>query len=416
VSRPHEPLPRLFVSGMIIDALGSGMFMPFALLFFIRVQDLTVASVGTTLTVVNVALIAASAAVGRLVQSLGSMQALTLGNAIRVPLFVLYTVKLPAPVAMGALVLSTVLDKAVWVSLGATIARLANGTAARHAYSTVGWARNIGLCLGALFGGLLAASHSTMGLRAIALVNATSFAACAVLLLKLRETVSTAASFREQEDQPVASSVGVGTLQILRLPGFALLSAAKTCFAICATLISMFTGLYLVDRLQMDGWVAGTVLALNGALVVLFQQPLVKRTSERSASEMMLTGGILYAAAGIGFALLSPLQGSPLPLIATTIALMGMTIYTLGEIIIAPASDGLAADLAAPGIEAPCMSVYQASWSIASVVAPLAGAWLILAPAFAFWGAFLTVALLGSLLSAMLGRERLGSAFPESQQ
>ncbi|MFG2130782.1 MFS transporter [Streptomyces sp. NPDC048751] len=402
MSRTDGPLPRLFVSAMIVDAVGSGMFMPFALLYFVRVQDLGVASVGTTLTVVNLALIVSSAALGRLVQSVGHLRSLIIGNAVRAPLFVLYAVTLPAPLAVGALVLSAVLDKVVWVSLGATIARLARGPASRRAFSTVGWARNVGLCLGSLVGGVLASAHSSAGLRTIALVNAASFAVTTVVLLRLRGQAAPEAS---AGTSGARESDSAGTWQVLRLPGFALLTAAKTCFTVCATVVSTFTGLYLVDDARLPGWAAGTVLALNGALVVLFQQSLVRRTADRSAPRMLAAGGALYASAGLGFALISPLR--ELPAVAVAVSLVAMTVYTLGEIVIAPTSDAYAAELAAPGMEAPCMAVYQASWSIASVAVPVAGAGLLLASPSALWTVFAAVAVLGALLSAALGRDRV---------
>ncbi|MFF4356490.1 MFS transporter [Streptomyces sp. NPDC001604] len=406
VDREDGPLPRLFMSAMIVDAVGSGMFMPFALLYFVRVQDLDVTSVGSTLTVVNLALIVSGAALGRLVQSVGHLRSLILVNAVRAPLFVLYTVTLPAPAAVGALALSAVLDKAAWVSLGATIARLARGPASRRAFGTVGWARNVGLCLGSLAGGLLASAHSSAGLRVIALVDAASFAVTAVVLLRLRGQAAAPAAAGSSGPGPDAPRTG--TLEVLRLPGFALLTGAKTCFTVCATLVSTFTGLYLVDGARLGGWVAGTVLALNGALVVLFQQSLVKRTADRGAPRMMAVGGALYAAAGLGFALVPPLRDTAVPAAAVALALASMAVYTFGEIVIAPTSDGQAAELAPPGMEAPCMAVYQASWSIASVAVPAAGALLLLASPAALWTVFAAVALLGTLLSAALGRAAQG--------
>ncbi|MGW7427316.1 MFS transporter [Streptomyces sp. NPDC054813] len=400
MSRPDGPLPRLFVSAMIVDAIGSGMFMPFALLYFVRVQNLGVGSVGTALTVVNLALVVASAALGRLVQSVGHLRSLILVNAVRAPLFVLYAVTLPAPVAVGAVVLSAVLDKVAWVSLGATIARLTRGSAARRAFSTVGWARNVGLCLGSLAGGVLASAHSSTGLRVIALVNAASFAVTTVVLLRLRSRAAPAAA--TPGDRPGAAAAG--TLQVLRLPGFALLTGAKTCFTVCATVVSTFTGLYLVDDARLGAWAAGGALALNGALVVLFQQSLVKRTAERAAPRMMALGGALYTAAGLGFALVSPLRDTAFPALAVALAFAAMAVYTLGEIVIAPTSDGYAAELAEPGMEAPCLAVYQASWSVASVAVPAVGAWLLLASASALWTVFTGVALLGAMLSATLAR------------
>ncbi|GHC40186.1 MFS transporter [Streptomyces cinnamoneus] len=422
-STSQAPLPRLMVSAMVVDAVGSGMFMPFALLYFVRVQHLGVGTVGTTLTVANLVLILASAPLGRLVQTYGSMRSLIAGNALRAPLFVLYALTLPAPVAVGALVLSAVLDKAVWVSLGATIARLARGPQARRAFSTVGWARNIGLCLGSLAGGALASAQSATGLRVIVLINAVSFAVTAAALLRLRgqaDAVAPAArektarddAARDKAEREPESAGGGGALQVLRLPGFALLSAAKTCFAVCATVVSMFTGLYLVDHAGLDGWAAGTVLAVNGGLVVLLQQSLVKRTADRPAPRMMLAGGALYAVSGLGFALIAPLGDTVLPAVTLAVALVAMTLYTLGEIVIAPASDGYAADLAEPGSEATCMSVYQASWSLASVAVPVAGSWLLVASASAIWIAFTAVALLGTVLSALLARTRAPAPAP----
>jgi hypothetical protein len=88
--------------------------------------------------------------------------------------------------------------------------------------------------------------------------------------------------------------------------------------------------------------------------------------------------------------------------VATAAALAGMTVYTLGEIIIAPSSDSLAVDLAPPTALGRYQSTYQLTWSAASVAVPAAGALLLAAAATYFWLAFAVAAACGTLLSLTL--------------
>ena len=117
---------------------------------------------------------------------------------------------------------------------------------------------------------------------------------------------------------------------------------------------------------------------------------------------LLLSGAIAYLAGGALFMVTAHLGTAA----AVGCAAVGMVVYTLGEMVIAPSSDSLAADLAPPGARGRYLSVYQVGWSVGAVVVPLGGAFLLGARSGWFWAAFLFAATAGALLSRRLPEGR----------
>lgn len=109
----------------------------------------------------------------------------------------------------------------------------------------------------------------------------------------------------------------------------------------------------------------GTVIALNGVLIVLVQPWIVEAVGRRDVPRVFMVAALLY---GVGFFLhgVSPLVAVHALAVAT---------WTMGEILVAPVQSGVAATLAPPEARGRYQGLMGTSFSTAGMIAPVLGAW-----------------------------------------
>lgn len=107
----------------------------------------------------------------------------------------------------------------------------------------------------------------------------------------------------------------------------------------------------------------GLIIGLNGLLIVLLQIPLTRLVERRSVAALLTAGTLLM---GWGFGL-TAFAGS-VPFYALTVA-----VWTIGEILHAPASMSLVADLAPAHARGRYQGMYSLAWPAASFAGPLLG-------------------------------------------
>src|SRR6476659_8855115 len=83
---PH----RRFVSALAIDAVGSGVWMPLSLLYFLHQTSLTLVQLGAAMTIANLAVLPVVPVIGSLVDRLGPKVVMQAGNAGAAVAFALY--------------------------------------------------------------------------------------------------------------------------------------------------------------------------------------------------------------------------------------------------------------------------------------------------------------------------------------
>jgi MFS family permease len=381
---------RPFLTAMLIDAVGSGVYLPFTVYYFTSAHAIPLGLVGAAIALANAAMIPFSAGLGAVVDRLGPRDALIAGNLLRAAVLALYPLGHRPAVAMALLAASAVLDKCCWVSQAALIGGMAPAGESRTLFSTVGWARNLGLGAGSAAGGLAASAWGTVGLNGLVLANAASCAVAAAILLRC----VVAGTGRPRPGAGRGALAGLG-----RDRGFLALVAAKFCFVVCAIAVANFLPYYLITSAGLPPWTAGLALTVNSGLIIAGQRQLTRRLSTVARTRLLAAGGGAYAAGGLLFGL----AGQAPMLAAIACAGAGMVIYTLGEIVIAPSSDSLAADLAPPAAMGRYMSVYQVGWSIGAVVVPGGGAVLLGSFAGWFWAVFGVTAVAGAAISLRVG-------------
>lgn len=138
---------------------------------------------------------------------------------------------------------------------------------------------------------------------------------------------------------------------------------------LCVTWIEFQTHSTLPLYILSEGYTArtyGTLIAINGAMIVLFELAITVWIQRFPPQPLIALG---YALSGVGYALTGLAHGIP-PLAATVV------IWTLGEMIFAPATGAFVANIAPAQYRGRYNGLWVTTWSVGMVFGPTLGTWL----------------------------------------
>jgi MFS family permease len=413
---PHLlPGQQWYVASSLINALGSGLYYPFAVLYGHQVVGLSFPLVGLALSVAKGVSLATVPLQGALVDRFGARTLQIAAHLIRAVGFLgfLLAHSFPVFLLLAALV-------ALGDSTPAGDALLADLAAPEELDRWYGLDRvlfNAGLGVGGVFGGVAVATGGTGGYQVIVVLNAVSFVAAAGMLTRLptqttRTTSPTgspatpsnpSASLEASAGESRAARHGVsGYRAILRDHPFLVLLIVSVVFWMSNYSIDLILAPYSVSVLHTPLWVPGALFALNTALVVGAQVPVVGLLASRRRTRALMVGGIGYMVVFLGLA------ATPLLPAHTLLVTLGalMLLATMAEIIVAPTMTALAASMAPLHLRGRYLALANLSLSTAIAITPLvATVFLATIPA-AFW-LILTVVLIVAVAAVAWLERRL---------
>src|SRR3954467_6340966 len=176
---PH----RRFVSALAIDAVGSGIWMPLSMLYFLHQTSLSLVQLGLAMTIANTVVIPVVPVIGSLVDRVGPRAVMQVGNAGAAAAFVLYPFA-HSLVAVTVLVFcATATRSAFWGALGPMVTTITRTGEREIWFGFLQAMRNAGYGVG----GVLAAVALTVGsgaaYQSVVLGNAASYVVAFVLML-----------------------------------------------------------------------------------------------------------------------------------------------------------------------------------------------------------------------------------------
>jgi predicted MFS family arabinose efflux permease len=386
-----SPVPRLFKTAELAG-LGPLRLMFFAVLVF-RTGCVLLPFYGLYLTdglslkPANVTLVVACFGLGGLIADFSmpaTLSRLSPGRAIQAALVVQAVTLLCAIflTQQAILVIATLIWGFCYEMVNPTcftiIAQTTDGHTQKIAFATLRLYINVGMGIGPVIGSFLYALrvpfllfvvNAVLGLLAAALVFAWSRRHEATLRANSATTNAWRGSWRDE----------------LRFAGFLLTAfPSQLAFALPATVLS----LYLVRELHLSSVVAGVVLLVNAAMVVLFELPLNLATKHwRNVS--MIVAGLACTAAGFGIIGFTSSMGV---LIASTV------VWTTGEMIIAPAFPSYVREISKPELLVRNMGIFSGGVNAGLLLAPVAYAITLRSPLPGGVWAFVGVLLLCSIL------------------
>lgn len=135
--------------------------------------------------------------------------------------------------------------------------------------------------------------------------------------------------------------------------------------ALASVLFQFFSTLpvYLHERMGFRETAVGLLLFLNGSLIVLFEMVLIHVVARRDPIRISALGAFLLC---LGYGLTA--YGATMWFMALTVV-----VWTFGEMLALPVLNAVVAERASEGYEGQYMGLYAMAFSVAFIVAPLAG-------------------------------------------
>jgi MFS family permease len=356
-----------YLTGLFVDALGSGLYLPLTLLFVHKVTGLAVDVVGLGITVAAFAGLAANPIAGAVCDRFGARKVIIASYLVRVAGFACYPLvhSFPAFVAVAALVAAG--DRSFYPANSAYIADLAEGAARDRLYALVRAGRNVGFGLGGLFAAGAVQIGGGIGYQLVAIFNAASFLVAAILLAATGRACQRgeAAPRSDRRSRPTVLG-GYGS--VLTDRPFRRLVFAEMAFTVTHSALPVAMPVYAVLVLHAPAGLLGVLFTLNTILVAAGQLPVLRWQQAARRTHAMAFAGIVFIGSFATFAGLAALPGR----VAVSIGLVaGTVLYTLGELLHTTPSASLAAGTAPPSQRGRYLAVYQLTWAISAILTPV---------------------------------------------
>lgn len=383
----HRPV----VVALVVDAIGSGLFLPFSVLYFVATTDLTVAQVGLAVSVGGIARFAAGPVAGGLADRIGPQRVLIIANVLQGAGFVGYLFV----DQLWTLVLVTLVVQAgnagFWSSYSPLVAAISAPGERERWFGLLGALPNVGFAVGALAAGAAVSIGGVAGYRALALANAASYALAAVLLHRSRTRA---------RSSPAGTTGGPGWRTVLLDRPYLALTATNISVATHSLALTLVMPVWAVENLGLPAWVPGAALTVNCGMVGLLQGPVVAAMTGHARYRVLQLSMVLQVlASAVLFSALAVSVG-----VGVVLVILGVIVLTIGELMESPVSNTVAAEAAPAAARGRYLAVHQTSWNIASVLAPASLTALLAVSGFAVWGGLCVVAVAGGVGFGLVAR------------
>jgi MFS family permease len=229
------------------------------------------------------------------------------------------------------------------------------------AYSLLRTANNLGVAIGPVLGGFVAA----VSYRASFLTASSAMLFFAFLVLI--GMVETLPQRLQSPGRTRGKTGGKSTGGYRVIAGDKIFMLALLAFAfngMGAALPFQLLGIYGKENFGLSESQFGLIVMVNALMVVFFQVPVSIKTRRMESLKVLAVGALFYAAGVASIAL-----GSQAAHFA-----LGMAVLTVGELLIAPTFTSFAVNLAPEELRGRYMSAYWVSWSVSRGIGPaLAG-------------------------------------------
>ncbi|MDH4208459.1 MAG: MFS transporter [Anaerolineae bacterium] len=344
----------LFV-GQLVSSIGMSLVWPFMTIYVREKMDVTLTVVGLVLAANSMAGLLSQLVGGPVVDRFGRKIAMTVSLGARAVLMLGLGLA-DSLFSFSVLILLSGFFGALFnPALNSMVADIVESERRTEAYALMRMVANLGIAIGPAIGGFIATRSYLISFLAAGAASAIYFF---ITLLFVKETrPEVPAEDRESAQQ--ASGYG----PVLRDFPFLLFCVTYAIMGIAYAQMMTIFPVYIKDQYLVPESQFGLIMATNAAMVVLFQYP-VTRGLRRLALGPTLTLGALFVSLGLGFVAFST---------TFSMFLFSMVIVTIGELIFAPSSVALVAELAPETMRGRYMGIFGMSFGLTFGVAPAIG-------------------------------------------
>ncbi|MFI2379128.1 MFS transporter [Streptomyces sp. NPDC018964] len=349
------PVRRFYAVGLC-DAVGLGMYLSLSVLFLDKAVALPNQQIGVVLATSGVASLLGAMPIARAAERLGVRTALCALFVIRCAAFLALSAVSSFAQALVAAAVAGLLSRGIGPLIESGLISRAKDAAAVGALARLRALRNVGLAAGALPAGAALTVGEPWAYRAVLVVSAVLFLACAVICRGFPTSAG-----------PAAAAAGARRARVLRNRPFLAVTALYGAFTLSALLLGIGMPLWIVQRTQAPTWTVTLVQLLNTAVVVALEVRL-SRGSEHlgRARALMCCGGV---SAGLG-ALTVPMTVLGGGRLDVAVLVVAAVLLSLGEVLITVGTTGAALLHIPEGQKTSHLAALNLGFAVATVVGP----------------------------------------------
>ncbi len=361
---------RALLVALGVDNLGSGLFLPLALVYATRAVGLPLGVAGTVVAVGTAAGLLVPPVAGRLVDGLGPRTVVLASQLLQAAGALAYLVAQDLGLVLAAAVLLAAGQQTFYSALFALVADVSPPGPKDRPFAMVNMVRSGAFGAGALVAGVLLSSVDVVGLRIAVGVNAATFVVCALLL---------ALFVRDEHHPGHASGLPRGTNRgVLHDRAYLALIAVTGLVALLTDFFLVGMPVFALDVLHTPEWLPGVLLA-----VVTVLGSTLGTTAVRVTGRMTRTGAMMLGAAvGLVWCLLS-LAALVVPDGWQAAWLLGtVPVLAAGSLLFGPRANAVAEAAAPRAVRGRYLAAFQYAFTVAGIVAPAVvalfalGAWV----------------------------------------
>jgi len=388
---------RLLLSVVVLEFLGTGLVLPFHVVYLNEVRDFPLSDVGLLLALPPLIGFLVVGPGGAAIDRIGARRVLLSTLLMLVAGNSLLAVAETRVVAGVALVLNGIAFGLSWPASQALIASVVPPGLRQRYFGVNFTLLNLGIGIGGVVGGVVVDVDDAVTFQAIYLADALSYLPALFLLsVPLRHVAG-----RPRHDASVPLEQ-VGYLDVLRRPavgslmllgfvasfvGYSQLNAGMPAFA------------RAVGEVSTQG--LGLAFGANTLVIVLLQLAVLRRIEGRRRTRVIAVMGVLWA---VSWLLLGSSGLIPGTVGATLLVAACASVFALGETLMQPTIPALVNELAPDHLRGRYNALSSATFQLAAIIAPPVAGFLV---GHHLGAAYIGVLVVGCLLTGVLAVLRL---------
>jgi MFS family permease len=355
---------------MVIDSLGTGLFVPLSIVYFLHTTTLGLAVIGGSLSAGGLLSLPSFFVVGPMIDRFGAQRLVAAGNLLGAAGLIAYLFLNSAWELVAA-----ALAASAGLALVSTATRALVSTIARSSDERAAWfalqnrVRNLGYGLGGLLGVVAVTTAGRWGYVMIAAGDAASYAVAATLVLRWQAPVPISTDRRPSTEDtsgsPLRSTPGTYR-ELLRDRPYLVLTSVNLMFVLCSYLPVVLLAVYITKVLHAPLWLTGASFTLNCLLVASIQGIVTGHTNHHTPAKVLALAGACFA---VAFTILWTVADAPRWLIEP--ALFGaIGTFTFAEMLAGPVLNTLALSMAPNTRHGRYLATFAFSWALGGALAP----------------------------------------------
>ncbi len=355
---------RLLLSTVAVDALGTGLVLPFSVVYLHEVRGIALETVGLVLAVPAMVALLLLGPTGSIIDRFGPRRVQLSALVVQAVGSALLAFVTTAGQAAAAMALIGVGHAAFWPASQSLMAVVVPSPVRQRYYGTNFTLLNLGIGVGGLTSGLVVSAAHPWTFTAIYLADAATFLAPIVVLAgplrhvgnAVRHVVPARAdptTYRAVLRDPVFRSVLAVTF-FSAFVGYAQFEAGWTAYA--RTVGEASTRLI------------GIAFAVNTATIVVLQLVVIQRIEGHRRTRVMMVMSGVWAASWVLMGLSGTVPGS---VVGSVLLVSSMGVFALGETLLSPVAPAIVNDLAPDRLRGRYNAVSSAVFQVAAIAGPV---------------------------------------------